>query len=201
MRTAPTGPANGRGEISRAAEAPLIASTSCELTMSTESTVAITWISFRKPFGKSGRIGRSIIRAFRVAFSEALPSRLKKPPGILPAAYIFSSTSTVSGKKSVPSRASVRPTAVASTSVSPLRTTTAPSACFARRPDENVTRPVPTSASTVTSAPVTAAMSTLCPLCDADALAPTHCRGARARCADPSPLASTPAFSGGGRAP
>ena len=57
------------------------------------------------------------MRAVRIAFSPARPSRLKNPPGILPAAYIFSSTSTVSGKKSAPSRPSVRPTAVASTTV------------------------------------------------------------------------------------
>ena len=74
------------------------------------------------------------MRAFSVAFSLALPSRLKKPPGILPAAYIFSSTSTVRGKKSIPSRASVRPTAVASTTVSPFRTVTAPWAWRASLP-------------------------------------------------------------------
>src|SRR5579884_102752 len=79
-------------------------------------------------------MGRSIMRAVRMARSVGRPSRLKKPPGILPAAYIRSSTSTVSGKKSAPSRASARPWAVASTIVSPPRTTTAPSACFARWP-------------------------------------------------------------------
>ena len=40
------------------------------------------------------------MRAVSVAFSPARPSRLKKLPGILPAAYIRSSTSTVSGRKS-----------------------------------------------------------------------------------------------------
>ena len=54
------------------------------------STVAMTWISFRKPSGNSGRIGRSIRRETRVSFSEGRPSRLKKPPGILPAAKAFS---------------------------------------------------------------------------------------------------------------
>ncbi len=78
------------------------------------------------------------MRAVRVARSVARPSRLKKPPGILPAAYIRSSTSTVSGKKSAPSRASGRPCAVASTIVSPARTTTAPSACLASLPVSNV---------------------------------------------------------------
>ena len=88
---------------------------SCAATPSTDSIVPMICTSLRKPLGQSGRIGRSTMRALSVAFSEARPSRLKKPPGILPAAYIFSSMSTVSGKKSVPSRASVRPTAVAST--------------------------------------------------------------------------------------
>ena len=78
------------------------------------------------------------MRAVRIARSVGRPSRLKKPPGIFPAAYIRSSTSTVSGKKSAPSRASVRPWAVPSTTVSPLRTTTAPSACLANLPVSNV---------------------------------------------------------------
>src|ERR1700742_4490857 len=53
------------------------------------------------------------MRAVRMARSVGRPSRLKKPPGIFPAAYMRSSTSTVSGKKSAPSRGSVRPCAVA----------------------------------------------------------------------------------------
>ena len=126
MRTAPTGPKKGSGEMVSAAEAPLMASVSWLCSPSIESTVPMICTSLRKPLGQSGRIGRSTMRAFSVAFSEALPSRLKKPPGILPAAYIFSSISTVRGKKSVPSRASLRPTAVASTTVAPLRTVTAP---------------------------------------------------------------------------
>jgi hypothetical protein len=36
--------------------------------------------------GNSGRIGRSMSREVSVSFSEGRPSRLKKPPGILPAA-------------------------------------------------------------------------------------------------------------------
>ena len=51
-----------------------------------ETTVQMTWTSFMKPSGKSGRIGRSIRREVRVSFSEGRASRLKKPPGILPAA-------------------------------------------------------------------------------------------------------------------
>src|SRR5690349_12140182 len=84
------------------------------------------------------------MRAVRIAFSPDRPSRLKKPPGILPAAYIFSSTSTVSGKKSAPGRPSVRPTAVASTTVASWRTSTAPCACLATTPVSNVISLPPT---------------------------------------------------------
>ena len=144
MRTAPTGPMNGSGEIISAAEAPLMHRMSCGVTRSADSTVQITCTSFRKPFGHSGRIGRSIMRAVRIARSVGRPSRLKKPPGILPAAYMRSSTSTVSGKKSAPSRGSIRPCAVASTIVSPDRTTTAPSACLASLPVSKVISRSPT---------------------------------------------------------
>ena len=152
--TAPTGPRNGSGEIASAAEAPLIARMSCGTTMSADSTVQMTCTSFLKPFGQSGRIGRSIIRAVSVARSVARPSRLKNPPGILPAAYIRSSTSTVKGKKSASGRASCRPTAVARIIVSPLRTTTAPSACFASLPVSKRSSFAPTSTDTVACCPV-----------------------------------------------
>src|SRR5437764_10011807 len=92
------------------------------------------------------------MRAVRIAFSPWRPSRLKKPPGIFPAAYIRSSTSTVSGKKSAPSRPSVRPCAVARTIVSPERTITAPSACFAGLPVSRVSSRLPTVRRTVTGA-------------------------------------------------
>ena len=133
-RTAPTGPRKGSEEIISAAETPLMQSVSWAVTRSAESTVAMHCTSLRKPFGQSGRIGRSVMRAVRIARSVGRPSRLKKPPGILPAAYMRSSTSTVSGKKSAPSRASALPCAVASTMVSPERTTTAPPACLASFP-------------------------------------------------------------------
>src|SRR2546423_11659419 len=151
-RTAPTGPRKGSGEIISAAEAPLMQRMSCGVTMSADSVVQITCTSFLKPFGQSGRIGRSIIRAVRIAFSPWRPSRLKKPPGIFPAAYIRSSTSMVSGKKSAPSRPSVRPWAVARTIVSPERTTTAPSACFASLPVSKVISRPPTVTPTETGA-------------------------------------------------
>ena len=97
--------------------------------------VAMTWTSLRKPFGNDGRSGRSISRAVRIAVSEGRPSRRKNDPGILPTAYIRSSTSTVSGKKSSCSFGCAEATAVTSTCVSPTVTTTAPSARLASLPD------------------------------------------------------------------
>ena len=46
----------------------------------------MTCTSFLKPSTKSGRIGRSISREVSTSFSDGRASRLKKPPGILPAA-------------------------------------------------------------------------------------------------------------------
>src|SRR5918994_5320437 len=103
-------------------------------------------VSRFQPFGKSGRRGRSIMRAVRVAFSPALPSRRKKLPGILPAAYIRSSTSTVSGRKSTSRRFPA--VAVARTIVSPAVTTTAPLACLASLPVSKATSVPPTSTET-----------------------------------------------------
>ena len=73
-----------------AAEAPIIDTMSGSFSRSWLSTVQTTCVSFRKPGTKSGRIGRSISRETSVSFSEGRPSRLKKPPGILPAANVFS---------------------------------------------------------------------------------------------------------------
>ena len=55
-----------------------------------EVHVVIHTISLKKSSGNSGRIGRSIRRLVRVSCSLGLASRLKKLPGILPAAYVFS---------------------------------------------------------------------------------------------------------------
>jgi len=59
-----------------------------------------TWTSLRRPLTNVGRNGRSISRQVRIASSDGLPSRRKNEPGMRPAAYIRSSTSTVRGKKS-----------------------------------------------------------------------------------------------------
>src|ERR1700685_1162923 len=75
------------------------------------------------------------MRAVSVPFSPGRPSRLKNEPGILPEAYMRSSTSTVRGRKSTSRR--LPATAVQRTIVSPWRTTTAPEACFAILPVSN----------------------------------------------------------------
>src|ERR1700761_5196014 len=75
------------------------------------------------------------MRAVSVPFSPGRPSRLKNEPGILPAAYMRSSTSTVKGRKSTSRR--LPATAVQSTIVSPCLTTTAPEACLAILPVSN----------------------------------------------------------------
>ena len=86
------------------------------------------------------------MRAVRVAFSPARPSRLKKLPGILPAAYMRSSTSTVSGRKST---SRVLPAvAVQRTFVSPAVTTTEPLACLASLPVSNSIEVPPISSET-----------------------------------------------------
>ena len=99
-RTAPTGPENGRPEIWVESDAALIARTSYGVLGSSAITVMTTWTSLRRPFLKVGRSGRSIRRQVRIASSPGRPSDRKNEPGILPAAYIRSSTSIVRGKKS-----------------------------------------------------------------------------------------------------
>ena len=79
-----------------------------------------------------------------MARSVGRPSRRKNDPGIFPAAYIRSSTSTVRGKKSAPSRMVRWAVAVASTSVPPTRATTAPSACMASLPVVRMSSTAPT---------------------------------------------------------
>jgi hypothetical protein len=68
------------------ADAATMATMSGSFSMSCDSTVVMTCVSHLKPATKSGRIGRSMSRDTSVSFSLGRPSRLKKPPGILPAA-------------------------------------------------------------------------------------------------------------------
>jgi hypothetical protein len=84
--TAPRGPPKGAPARASAADAPIKASTSESFCWSEESTVATICTSLVKPSGKSDLIGLSIRRALRISFSVIRPSRLKNPPGILPAA-------------------------------------------------------------------------------------------------------------------
>ncbi len=90
-RTQPTGPACGMLLIWSASDAPVTARVAGSCSWSAESTVATSWTSLRKSLGKSGRIGRSIIRLARIAASVGRPSRRGKLPGMRPAAYSFSS--------------------------------------------------------------------------------------------------------------
>ena len=85
------GPSNGISEIERANEEPNIAAIAGEQSCSTLITILVTCTSFLKPSANIGRIGRSIKRAVKVASVDGRPSRLIKPPGTLPTAYIFSS--------------------------------------------------------------------------------------------------------------
>ena len=61
-----------------------------KLVVSADNTIAMTWVSQRKPSGNRGRIGRSIWRLVRISRSLGRPSRLMNPPGIRPAAYVYS---------------------------------------------------------------------------------------------------------------
>jgi len=89
--TAAVGPPNGISEIDNAAEAPIIAATSGELSCSTHNTVATTTTSFLKSFGNSGLNGLSIALDVNIALSLGFPSLFIKLPGILPTEYNFSS--------------------------------------------------------------------------------------------------------------
>jgi hypothetical protein len=80
----------GMPEMVSAAEVPIRPAMSGSFCWSKARTVAMICVSLRKPLGNSGRMGRSIRREISVSRSVGLPSRLKKPPGILPAANCFS---------------------------------------------------------------------------------------------------------------
>ena len=71
--------------------APVTAKTSAGTLSSKERQDATICISSLIHEGKSGLIGLSINLAIKVALSGGRPSLLIKPPGILPAAYSFSS--------------------------------------------------------------------------------------------------------------
>ena len=105
--------------------------------------VSTTWTSLRRPLTNDGRSGRSISRQVRMASSLGRPSRRKNEPGMRPAAYIRSSTSTVSGKKSNCSFGCLPAVVADSTTVSPSWARTEPAAWRASRPVEKVISRVP----------------------------------------------------------
>ena len=86
MRTAETGVLNGIFDMFSATEAPITPSTSASFSWSADRMKHAICVSYMNPSGNSGRMGRSIWRAARISFSPGRPSRLKKPPGIFPAA-------------------------------------------------------------------------------------------------------------------
>ena len=73
-------------EIVKAALAPIKAAISEFFSASADITVHMTCTSFVNELGNNGLRGRSINLETRVSFSVGLPSLLKNPPGILPAA-------------------------------------------------------------------------------------------------------------------
>ena len=89
-RTVAIGPWNGASVMLSAALAPVQAMTSLSFWVSWLRTMHWSWISSMKPSGKSGRIGRSIMRMVRTSFSLGAASRFLKPPGYLPAAEVRS---------------------------------------------------------------------------------------------------------------
>ena len=84
------GPLNGISEIDSAADAAIIDITSVCTSGLRLITVMTTWTSLRKSSLNDGLKGLSINLEISVSFSDGLPSLLKNPPGIFPAAYVFS---------------------------------------------------------------------------------------------------------------
>ncbi len=124
--TLPVGPEKGMSLIDSAMLLPSIASGSGITSGSTDSAVATIETSLKKPSGNNGLNGLSINLLVKTAWSDGRPSLFLKPPGILPTEYIFSSKSTLSGKKSCPSRGLLFIVALTITTVSPLFRKTLP---------------------------------------------------------------------------
>ena len=117
--TSAIGPSKGISEMVNAADAPIAPSTSASFSPSYESTNEIICVSFWNSFGNKGLIGLSISLAVSISFSVGLPSLLKNPPGIFPAADVLSRYSTCKGKNPLSSFASSAATAETNTIVSP----------------------------------------------------------------------------------
>ncbi len=156
-RTPPIGPENGSPASWVESEAALIAITSYRCSGLSAMIVSTTWTSLRSPCTKDGRSGRSMSRQVRTASSDGRPSRRKNEPGIRPAAYIRSSTSTVSGKKSRLSFGFLEAVVVDSTMVSSSRYTTAePPARRASLPVSNLILCTPNAPLSMTTSAVVA---------------------------------------------
>ena len=84
------GPLNGMSEIDNAADAAIMEITSVCTSGLRLITVMTTCTSFKKSSLNDGLRGLSINLEMSVSFSDGLPSLLKNPPGIFPAAYVFS---------------------------------------------------------------------------------------------------------------
>ena len=80
------GPLNGISDIDKAADAAIMEITSVCTSGLRLMTVMTTCTSLRKSSLNDGLKGLSISLEISVSFSEGLPSRLKNPPGIFPAA-------------------------------------------------------------------------------------------------------------------
>lgn len=72
-RTAAMGPSQGMSESMRAALAAMGPRMSGGFFWSAERTVTMIWTSWRNPLGKRGLMGRSVMRAERMAFSRDAP--------------------------------------------------------------------------------------------------------------------------------
>ncbi len=90
MRTAPRVAATGKPATRTAANAAIIATMSGLFLPSYCRAWDMTCTSALYPSGNIGRTARSIRRIVSVSLIDGRPSRLKKPPGILPADSGFS---------------------------------------------------------------------------------------------------------------
>ncbi len=130
-----------------------------------------TWTSLRRPLTKLGRSGRSVSRQVRIASSLGRPSRRKNEPGMRPAAYIRSSTSTVRGKKSNWSLGCLLAVVAESSTLSPNLTTAEPAAWRASLPVSKRIVRVPNLPLSITASAVVISWSATNP--------PKGCRGTR----------------------
>ena len=132
-RTAETISWNGTSLRARAAEAPVMLSTSAWKSVSAETMKATTWVSWRKPSGNSGRSGpvdeprrdRLALGGARLALEETARD-LAGGVGLVAILHEEREEIAIAGFLSA--------VTVMSDIVSPMRTTQLPLACLAMRP-------------------------------------------------------------------